>query len=50
MSHDPIQSSEEGSVGTMLHPRETEGEMMEKGDVVSWEREESQHIEGNERK
>lgn len=34
----------------MLHPRETEGEMMEKGDVVSWEREESQHIEGNERK
>lgn len=33
--------------GTMLHSRETKGEMMDKGNVVSWEREESQHTEGN---
>lgn len=33
--------------GTMLRSRETKGEIMDKGDMVSWEREESQHTGGN---
>lgn len=33
--------------GTMLRSRETKREMMDKGVVVSWEREESQHTGGN---
>lgn len=31
----------------MLCLRGSEGDMMDKGNVVSWERKESQHIEGN---